>query len=110
MDSIFSQLIEEMKRAADAGGKLWRFSFTVKLLHIKSFYQISNAAMNAILRLWNLQYPDSDVPKTYDEALAIIADWVLGMIPSMCAQIIVCCLGSNMPSMTTAQSAMRRGG
>jgi hypothetical protein len=78
MNSIFSQLIEEMKRAADAGGKLSRFSFTVKLLHIKSFYRISNAAMNAILRLWNLQYPDSDVPKTYDEALAIIGRLGLG--------------------------------
>jgi hypothetical protein len=36
MNSIFSQLIEEVKRASVAGGKLSRFSFTMKLLHIKS--------------------------------------------------------------------------
>ncbi|XP_073353738.1 uncharacterized protein [Aegilops tauschii subsp. strangulata] len=70
--SLFAEVLEEVKRAAHEGGKFSRFTFTVKLLHIKSFYRISNAAFNAILRLLSLQFPDSCVPRSYDEALSII--------------------------------------
>ena len=49
--TIYAELIEEAKRAASDGGTLSRFSFTVKLLHVKSFYRISNVAFNAILRI-----------------------------------------------------------
>ena len=49
-ETIFAQLIEEAKRAASDGGTFSRFTFTVKMLHVKSYYRISNAAFNAILR------------------------------------------------------------
>jgi len=71
-------VLEEAKRAAHEGGKFSRFTFTVKLLHIKSFYRISNAAFNAILRLLSLQFLDSCVPRSYDEALSIIRRLGLG--------------------------------
>jgi hypothetical protein len=77
-NSIFSELVGEVKRAAEAGGQLSRFSFTVRLLHIKSFYRISNAAINQILGLMALQYPNSEIPKTYDEALGVIGRLGLG--------------------------------
>jgi hypothetical protein len=70
--SMFAEVLEDAKHATHDGGKFSRFSFTVKLLHVKSYYQISNAAFNAILHLLNLQYPNSSVPKHYDEALSII--------------------------------------
>ena len=73
-------MLEEAKCAAHEGGKFSRFTFTVKLLHIKSFYQISNAAFNAILRLLSLQFPNSCVPKSYDEALSIIRRLGLGYV------------------------------
>jgi hypothetical protein len=55
--TIFAELIEEAKRAASDGGKFSRFTFTVKLLHVKSYYQISNVAFNVILCILTLQYP-----------------------------------------------------
>ena len=52
--SMFAEVFEEAKRSAVEGGKFSRFTFTVKLLHVKSFYQISNAAFNTILNLLTL--------------------------------------------------------
>jgi hypothetical protein len=69
---MFAEVLEEAKRAAHEGGKFSRFTFTVKLLHVKSYYRINNAAFNAILHLLNLQFPNSSVPKHYDEVLSII--------------------------------------
>jgi rubrerythrin len=78
--SVFADMIEEAKRAAVEGGKFSRFTFTVKLLHVKSFYRISNAAFNAMLRIMTLQFPNSSVPKSYDEALSIISKLGLGYV------------------------------
>jgi hypothetical protein len=78
--SMFAEVLEDAKHAAHDGGKFSRFSFIVKLLHIKSYYRISNAAFNAILHLLNLQYPNSSVPKHYDEALSIIQKLGLGYV------------------------------
>jgi hypothetical protein len=77
---MFAEVLEDAKRVAHDGGKCSSFSFTVKLLHIKSYYRISNAAFNAILHLLNLQYPNSSVPKHYDEALSIIRKLGLGYV------------------------------
>jgi hypothetical protein len=52
--SLFADVIEEAKRATVEGGKFSRFTFIVKLHHVKSFYRISNAAFNAILHILNL--------------------------------------------------------
>ena len=78
--SIFAKVLEEMKQALQEGGKFSRFSFTVKLLHIKSFYRISNVAFNAILQLLVIQFPNSTIPKSYDEALSIIRGLGLGYV------------------------------
>ena len=59
---MFAEVLEEAKHTAHEGGKFSRFTFTVKLLHIKSFYRISNAAFNTILRLLSLQFPEVVFP------------------------------------------------
>nr|XP_045088019.1 uncharacterized protein LOC123495193 [Aegilops tauschii subsp. strangulata] len=78
--SLFAEVLEEAKCAAHEGGKFSRFTFNVKLLHIKSFYRISNAAFNAILRLLSFEFPYSCVPGSYDEALSIIRRLGLGYV------------------------------
>ena len=78
--SMFAEVLEEAKRTAVDGGKFSRFTFTVKLLHVKSFYRISNAAFNAILRLLTLQFPGSSVPKDYEDALRVIRKLGLGYV------------------------------
>jgi hypothetical protein len=77
-NTIYAELIEEAKRSASDGGTMSRFAFTVKLLHVKSFYRMSNAALNGILHLLAIQYPKSSIPKNYDEALSIIGRLGLG--------------------------------
>ncbi|XP_071679830.1 uncharacterized protein [Lolium perenne] len=77
-DTIFAELIEEAKRAASDGGTMSRFSLTVKLLQAKSYYRISNVAFNAILLILALQYPNSSIPKSYEEALSIVGRLGLG--------------------------------
>ena len=48
--TMFASLIEELKRELYPGcARFTRFSFVVKLLHIKSFYRINNVAFTAIL-------------------------------------------------------------
>jgi hypothetical protein len=49
--SMFAEVLEDAKRAVHDGGKFSRFTFTVKLLYVKSYYRISNAAFNAILNI-----------------------------------------------------------
>nr|XP_040254317.1 uncharacterized protein LOC120972841 [Aegilops tauschii subsp. strangulata] len=76
-DDMFPDLLKDLYDAEDrADGQKSLFAEVLeeakRLLHIKSFYWISNAAFNAILRLLSLQFPDSCVPRSYDEALSII--------------------------------------
>ncbi|KAK1631988.1 hypothetical protein QYE76_006303 [Lolium multiflorum] len=44
----------------------------------KSYYRISNVAFNAILLILALQYPNSSIPKSYEEALSIVGRLGLG--------------------------------
>jgi hypothetical protein len=55
--SMFAILLEEMKQKLYHNAHCLRFSFVVKLLHIKSFYWISNVAFTTLLKLvCNLQH------------------------------------------------------
>jgi hypothetical protein len=56
-NSTFVAVLEEMKQELHPGASYTRFSFVVKLLYIKSFYQISNVAFSAVLKLLSLAFP-----------------------------------------------------
>ena len=77
-ESIFAKVLEEAKQALHEGSKFSRFSFTVKLLHIKSYYRFCNVGFNAILQLLTTEFPNTTIPKSYDEALSIIRKLGLG--------------------------------
>jgi hypothetical protein len=79
---MLAEVLEEAKRVAHEGGKFSRFTFTAKLLHVKYYYRISNVVFNAILHLMNLQFPNSSVPKHYDEALSTIRKLGHGYVSS----------------------------
>jgi len=66
--SIFAILLEEMKQELHPGGPCTRFSFVVKLLHIKSFYRMSNGCFTAILKLLSSSFPNCSIPASYEEA------------------------------------------
>jgi hypothetical protein len=55
-----------------------RFSFIVKLLHIKSFYKISNVAFNAILKLLSSTFPNCSLPVSYAATKKLLSALGLG--------------------------------
>jgi hypothetical protein len=76
--SMFAIILEEMKQELHPGGQSTRFSFVVKLLHIKSFYRISNAAFTALMKLLSSEFPNCSIPATYEEAKRLIRALGLG--------------------------------
>jgi hypothetical protein len=77
-NSMFAAVLEEMMQELHPGASYTRFSFVIKLLHIKSFYQISNVAFSAILKLLSLAFPQCYVPASYKEAKKLIKALGLG--------------------------------
>jgi len=51
---MFVKLIEDAKHALCPGSAQSRLSFLVRMLHIKSFYRISNTRFSAILKLMSI--------------------------------------------------------
>ena len=59
--------------------KFSRFSFVVKLLHMKSFYRISNSAFSAVMKLLAEAFLECNtLPKSYEEAKRIVKELGLG--------------------------------
>jgi hypothetical protein len=76
--SKFATIIEEMKHELHPDGPYTRFSFVVKLLHIKSFYRISNVAFTAFLNVLSIAFPKCSIPASYAEAKKVIRALGLG--------------------------------
>ena len=76
--SKFAALLEEMKQELHPGSVFTRFYFVVKLLHIKSFYRISNVVFTAILKFLSLAFPHCSLPTSYKEARKLIKALGLG--------------------------------
>uniref|UniRef100_K4AIS1 DUF4218 domain-containing protein n=1 Tax=Setaria italica TaxID=4555 RepID=K4AIS1_SETIT len=63
---------EHINRKVSPGSKYTQFTFVMKLLHIKSFYRISNVAFNGILKVVSLAFPGACVATSYDDAMKYI--------------------------------------
>ena len=56
--SHFKQLIEDAKRELYPGCmNFTRFTFVIKMLHVKSYYRITNSAFSAILKILSEAFP-----------------------------------------------------
>ena len=79
-DLFLTNLMAEAKRELYPGcTKFSKFSFVVKLQHMKSFYRISNTAFSAILKLLGKAFPAvNTVPKSYDDAKKLLRRLGLG--------------------------------
>ena len=79
-DSFLANLIKEAKRELYPGcTKFSRFSFVVRLLHMKSFYRISNTAFSSIVKLLAEAFPAlNTIPKSYGEAKKLLQRLGLG--------------------------------
>ena len=79
-DTFFTIAMKEAKCLLYPGcTKFLRFSFVVKLLHMKSLYRIINSAFTAIFKLLAEAFPEYNaLPKSYNEAKSILKELGLG--------------------------------
>jgi hypothetical protein len=91
--SHFKQLIEDAKRELYPGCmNFLRFIFVIKMLHVKSYYRITNSAFSIILKILSETFPQfNTIPKSYDEAKKMLRELGLGygsihMCPNNCMQ------------------------
>jgi hypothetical protein len=79
-ESFFADVMKEAKRQLYPGcTQFSKFSFVVRLLHLKSFYRISNTAFTAILKLLAEAFPSCNtIPKSYNDAKNLLK--VLGLV------------------------------
>jgi hypothetical protein len=78
-ESFFANVMKEAKRELYPGcTEFSKFSFVVKLLHMKS-YRISNCAFFAILKQLAEAFPECNtLPKSYNEAKNLLKELGLG--------------------------------
>ena len=61
--------------------KFSRFSFVVKLLHLKSYHRITNSAFTDILKILAEAFPEPNtLPKSYEEAKNLLKELGLGYV------------------------------
>ncbi|XP_010233141.1 uncharacterized protein LOC100826217 [Brachypodium distachyon] len=74
--NLFANLMEEAKKELyDGCTNFTRLSFIIKLLHVKSYNRVTNAAFDGFLKLFNLACPNGNlVPKSYSEAKSVLRD------------------------------------
>jgi hypothetical protein len=77
---IFEAVMKEAKHQLHPGcSKISRFSFVVKLLHMKLLYRISNSAFSTIVKLLVEAFLECNtLPKSYNEAKNLLKELGLG--------------------------------
>ncbi|XP_066323130.1 uncharacterized protein [Miscanthus floridulus] len=74
----FARVLEDAKKSLSPGSSHSKFSFLVRMLYIKSRYRIGNTAFSTMLKLLSSGYPQSELPKSYDEAKKYLGELGLG--------------------------------
>jgi hypothetical protein len=68
----FARVLEDAKKPLSPGSSHSKFSFLVRMLYIKSYYRIGNTTFSTMMKLLSSGYPQSELPKSYDEARNIL--------------------------------------
>ncbi|WVZ56366.1 LOW QUALITY PROTEIN: hypothetical protein U9M48_006912, partial [Paspalum notatum var. saurae] len=76
----FEKILEDAKCALYPGStKFTKFSFLIKLLHLKSYYRITNTAFDALLQLLSCAFPANNaLPRSFNEAKGLLRELGLG--------------------------------
>ncbi|XP_066334495.1 uncharacterized protein [Miscanthus floridulus] len=74
----FARVLEDAKKSLSLGSSHSKFSFLVRMLYIKSRYRIGNTTFSTMLKLLSSGYPQSELPKSYDEAKKYLGELGLG--------------------------------
>ena len=81
----FARVLEDAKKSLSPGSSHSKFSFLVRMLYIKSHYRIGNTGFSIMMKLLSSGFPQSELPKSYDEAKKYLRELGLG-----CENIHVC--------------------
>jgi hypothetical protein len=75
-------LIEEAKHELYPGcTNFSRLTFVIKMLHVKSYYRITNSTFSVFLKVLSDAFPEfNSIPKSYDEAKKMLRELRLGYI------------------------------
>jgi hypothetical protein len=73
----FAKVLEDAKKSLSPSIHS-KFSFLVRMLYIKSRYRIGNTSFSTIMKLLSSGYPQSELPKSYDEAKKYLGELGLG--------------------------------
>jgi hypothetical protein len=68
-----------VKKSLSLGSMHSKFSFLVRLLYVKSRYRIRNAGFSIMMELNSQGYPESQLPKSYDECKKYLRKLGLGV-------------------------------
>jgi hypothetical protein len=81
-ESVFKTLMEEAKLELYPGcSEFTKFSWVVKMLHLKSYYRITNSAFTAQLQILSRSHPAGNcIPKSYEEAKKMLHKLGLGYV------------------------------
>ena len=82
---MFARVLEDAKKSLSPGSSHSKFSFLVRMLYIKSHYRIGNTGFSIMMKLLSSGFPQSELPKSYDEAKKYLRELGLG-----CENIHVC--------------------
>ena len=63
----FARVLEDAKKSLSPGSSHSKFSFLVRMLYIKSRYRIDNTAFSTMMKLLSSGFPQSELPKSYEE-------------------------------------------
>ncbi|WVZ64567.1 hypothetical protein U9M48_014065 [Paspalum notatum var. saurae] len=76
----FTNILEDANCALYPGcSNFSKFSFLIKLLHLKSYYRITNTAFDALLQLLSSAFPDNNaLPRSYSETKILLRELGLG--------------------------------
>jgi hypothetical protein len=81
-ESVFTAMMEEAKHELYPGcTQFSKFSFVVKMLHLKSYYRISNSVFTAQMKVLSRAFPKYNCfPKSYEEAKTMLHTLGLGYV------------------------------
>jgi hypothetical protein len=111
-DCVFETLMEEAKLELYPGySEFSKFSWVVKMLHLKSYYRITNSSFTKQLQILSKSHTDNNcIPKSFEEAKKLLHTLRLGYVSiHVCPNNCVFFRG-HMQILITVQNVKHRDG
>jgi hypothetical protein len=85
-EKMYEFVKEHLNRKLSPTSSYAKFTFVVKLLHIKSFSRMSNVTFNTTMNLLQKGFPEACFPDYFDAVMKYIRSMGLGYEKNPCLQ------------------------